>query len=485
MDDGGTIEECPLVLADLFHFQSLRQVWRQSRSFRWILGLTLVYLAARLAIQGLVLSLVWAAGPAASETTLISNDLQIYLAAANRLVQGEPLYLQEALDKIAVFQYAPAYALFFTLFLWTPFGLVALGHSLINMGAYILLYLSWGRLFRRLGLARAEEMLAWTLPVWIVFAGFWGDLAYLNIYIITALFCTWLIEAVLEEKLGWSLLWISLLLQAKPYLAFPLVLPLLLGRPRFFFKLLTLALASYVAIVGLTLLAVGPAYGWQQHVEYVRFLAEMTANFPWRDPENDFLGYNHSILQVVFYLLGVTPAALRLATGIKLLLLLPLGWISLRHLLRSRSGLFAYKKTGEVLETSPISPQFHLDLVFAFYAGAMIWLDIVWEMTLGIVVFAYLLATLEQRTVRAWCWLIFLPYALLDIWQVASFVLFGQAIFAEGLYIWTDPSIYLPMVMLVILFFYALLVKRLWASPYPATEPRDMRAVEPARQALG
>jgi hypothetical protein len=174
-----------------------------------------------------------------------------------------------------------------------------------------------------------------------------------------------------------------------------------------------------------------------------------------------------------------------LATGLKLLLLLPLGWVSLRHLLRSLSGLFAYKKTEEVSETPPVSPQLYLDLVFAFYAGAMIWLDIVWEMTLGIVVFAYLLATLEQRTARAWCWLIFLPYALLDIWQVASFVIFGQAILAEGLYIWTDPSIYLPLVMLVILFFYALLVKRLWTSPLPDTESQDMRAVEPARQALG
>lgn len=473
------------MLADLFNFQSLHQIRRQSRAFRWILSLALVYLGARLAIQGLVLSQVWAAGPAASETTLVSNDLQIYLAAANRLVHGEPLYLQEALDKIAVFQYTPAYALFFTPFRWIPFGLVALGHSLINIGAYILLYLWWGRLFRRLGLARAEEMLAWTLPVWIVFAGFWGDLAYLNIYVITALLCTWLIEAVLEEKLGWSLLWISLLLQAKPYLAFPLVLPLILGRPRFFFKLFLLTVAGYAAIVGLTLLAVGPAYGWQQHIEYFRFLAEMTANFPWRDPESDFLGYNHSILQIVFYLWGVTPAALRLATGIKLLLLLPLGWVSLRHFLRSLSGLFAYKKTGAVSETTPISPQLYLDLAFAFYAGAMIWLDIVWEMTLGIVLFAYLLATLEQRAARAWCWLIFLPYALLDIWQVASFVAFGQAILAEGLYIWTDPSIYLPLVMLVILFFYALLVKRLWASPLPAVEPRDIRAVEPARQALG
>jgi hypothetical protein len=64
-----------------------------------------------------------------------------------------------------------------------------------------------------------------------------------------------------------------------------------------------------------------------------------------------------------------------------------------------------------------------------------------------------------------WVWVVFLPYALLDFWQVASFVVLGEAIFAEGLYIWIDPSIYIPMVMIVILMFYALLVKRLWVMP--------------------
>jgi hypothetical protein len=334
-------------------------------------------------------------------------------------------------------------------------------------------------------------MLAWTLPLWLLFSGFWGDLAYLNIYVITALFCTWLIEAVLEERLDWSLLWISLLLQAKPYLAFPLVLPLLLGRPRFFFKLLSLTLIGYGAIVGATLLAVGPAYGWEQHVEYARFLAEMTANFPWRSPESGFLGYNHSILQIAIYLLGQSPATLRLATGVKLLLLLPLGLVSLRCWLNSGKTLSVQNSLGEGVSPSTIGGHrpppslLSLDLAFAFYAGAFIWLDIVWEMTLGIVIFAYLLATLEGRAARRWLWFIFLPYALLDIWQVASFAVLGPAIFAEGFYIWTDPSIYLPLVMIVILFFYALLIKRLWLRPFPAAEASEIRLGEPAPQRLG
>ncbi|MBI1881958.1 MAG: hypothetical protein HYR94_27600 [Chloroflexi bacterium] len=177
----------------------------------------------------------------------------------------------------------------------------------------------------------------------------------------------------------------------------------------------------------------------------------MTTNFPWRTPESGYLGYNHSILQIAFYLLGVTPAALRLATGIKVLLLTPLAVVSLRYFLRPT------RRPGK--ET----PQLSLDFIFAWYVGGFIWLDIVWELTLGIVVFAYLLATLSSRSAKIWVWVVFLPYTLLDVWQVITFVALGPAILADGLYVWTDPSIYLPMVMLVILVFYGLLVKRLWS----------------------
>ncbi|MBI1881957.1 MAG: DUF2029 domain-containing protein [Chloroflexi bacterium] len=206
---------------DLFNIEHIQSLWVDSKIYRRILLVSLIYLIVRLALQGYVLAQVWSAGPVASETTLISNDLQIYMTAANRLVNRQDLYLQEALDKIAVFQYAPSFALALTPFLHVPFGFLALFHTLLNIGSYLLLYLWWSRLFRRLGLDRAEEMLAWSLPAWIVFAAFWGDLAYLNIYVITALICTLLIEAVLNERLGWALLWVSPLLQTKPYLAFP------------------------------------------------------------------------------------------------------------------------------------------------------------------------------------------------------------------------------------------------------------------------
>jgi hypothetical protein len=441
------------MFTDLFHFNAIRRLWANSKTYRRILLVALIYLIIRLALQGIVLAQVWSAGPVASASTLISNDLQIYMAAANRLVNGQDLYLQEALDKIAVFQYAPSFALALTPLLPVPFGILAFLHTMLNLGSYVLLYLWWGRIFRRLGLTQAEEMLARTLPVWIIFAAFWGDLSYLNIYIITALLCTWLIEAVLEERLGGALLWLSILLQVKPYLAFPLALPLILGRPRFFFKLAILGIGGYVAILGLTIWAMEPAYGWEQHRAYARFLAGMTQNFPWRGPDRGYLGYNHSIMQIVFFLLGITPQTLRLAMGLKVLLLLPLVAVCLRHGLRPVRGV------------GKDAPQLSLDLIFTLCTGAFIWLDIVWELSLGAVIFVYLLATLQSHRAKMWVWAVFLPYALLDMWQVISFLILGPDMLADGAYVWLDPSIYFPMVMVVILVFYAILVRRLWVVP--------------------
>jgi hypothetical protein len=55
-----------------------------------------------------------------------------------------------------------------------------------------------------------------------------------------------------------------------------------------------------------------------------------------------------------------------------------------------------------------------------------------------------------------------LPYVLLDFWQVMSFIILGQYAFDANAYIWTDPSIYIPIVMIVTLAFYVILIGQLW-----------------------
>jgi hypothetical protein len=86
----------------------------------------------------------------------------------------------------------------------------------------------------------------------------------------------------------------------------------------------------------------------------------------------------------------------------------------------------------------------------------------VWEVSLGIAIFPYLLARLQHHGANTLAWTVFLPYALVDMIQVLSFTVFGLEVVAPGPYVLTDPSIYAPMTMLVIIAFYALLTYRLW-----------------------
>jgi hypothetical protein len=140
------------------------------------------------------------------------------------------------------------------------------------------------------------------------------------------------------------------------------------------------------------------------------------------------------------------------ATIIKIVLLAPLGIVGWRLLCRSRAVPPRRR------------PQLALDLAFALYLGAFIWLDMVWEASLAIAIFVYLLTTLKQPWARILTWVVFLPYALIDIWQVLSLGLFGMGVIAPGPYVLTDPSIYIPMIMILILTFYALLIKRTWTA---------------------
>lgn len=428
----------------------LRQTWSQSKTYRAILIVVVIYALLRLVVQGVFL--VGMLFPDQTQAQSLPDDLRIYLEAAGHLHLGQDLY-PKTVERWEFYQYAPSYALAFTPFLWlTPFA-AAIIHTLLHVVAYGLLYVWWGRIFRRLGLERASEMLVWLLPVWFIFSVFWGDLGYLNVYIIMALLATLLIDAVLNERLGWAVLWLAIILQIKPQWAFAAAVPLFLGRRRFFFKLLALAVVAYATIVGLTMLTVGLSYGWQQYGDYFRLLLNLLhRNYPWRTLADGFLGYNHSITQTIVYLLGVSPGTFRLATGIKVLLLAPLAVVSLRCLCRPAN------RAGRDV------PLLGLDLTFALYLGAFIWLDVIWELALGMAVFTYLLATLEQQGARRLAWLVFLPYALVDVWRLASFVLFGPGIVVPGPYILTDLSVYVPLTMIVILTFYALLVRRLWSA---------------------
>ena len=273
----------------------------------------------------------------------------------------------------------------------------------------------------------------------------------MNIYLIVALFATFLIDTIIQEDLAWSIFWLAVILPIKPHWAFAAAVPLLLGRYRFFLKLIAGTALAYLLIAGVTILAGGVNYGIQQYKDYFGFLARLSHDFPWRGPDKPFLGYNHSVMQIFLYYFGVSAVNMRIATIIKLILLAPLGWVGLKFL-RSPQA----KPQNEIPETA-------LALIFAFYLGAFIWLDMVWELSLGMVIFAYLVATTKEKWIKNLLWIVFAPYALLDIWRLASYSIFGDKILYQGAYVLTDPIIYIPWIMMALLLLYALLLQKLTA----------------------
>jgi hypothetical protein len=441
--------------------QQIKETWSESKLYRILLIAAAIYAVLRLVLQVGYLAMMllpemgimggvpdWAG----AEGPMIPNDLQDYLDAAMRLQKRQDLYLKGPLDRVEFYQYSPTYALVFSVFLKISPASVAVLHTLIHIIAYILLYIKWMDIFSDLGLERSRAMLAWSLPVWLLFSAFWDDLGYLNIYTIMALLGSMLIHSVVRERLGWSLVWLSIILQTKPQWAFAAAVPLLLGRYRFFSHLIGLAVLVYIVISGVTLLTVGPAYGWQQYGDYVKFLKDMPTNFPWRGPEESFLGYNHSIKQIVLYLFGNTSSKMQVANLIKIVILSPLGFIGLFYVTHpmNRAGY-------EV-------PGLALDFALALYLAAFIWLDMVWELTLGIAIFPYLLGSFDRKIIKYLLGVSFLMYALLDPLRVGSFILGGLDIILPGGYVKTDLAIYFPVIMIVILVFYGLLCWRLGSS---------------------
>lgn len=432
----------------------VRQCWAESKTYRVLLVAAILYAILRFTVQASLFA--YSITPEAiAEGTLVSADLQFsYIPAAEHFRDREDIYLKGSLEILEThFPYSPAFAFLYSPLLLLPIEILVWAMTAIHIVAYWLLYKAWARIFQKHHLTRAEKLWAQTLPLFIIFTVFWDDLALLNIYLVVALFATFAIEAVLDENLGWASFWIgAVILPAKPHWAFALGIPLLLGRYRFFLRLLLGTLLAYLATVLVTILGGGADYVLRQYQEYFIFLGRLSRDFPWWGPDKPFLGYNHSVMQTILYYFGVTETNKTLATIVKLVLLIPLGLAALKYL-KSPIG----KSGREVPETA-------LALGFALYLGAFIWLDMVWEISLGMAVFVFLLTIIEQKRMRTFLWVIFLPYAALDIWRLISYLSFGDAILYEDVYVLTDPILYVPWILALILVFYGLLVQKLWQT---------------------
>ncbi len=429
---------------------------KRSLLYKLFLILALVLMAVRMGVHGVYLNTLLASQERAGSSYLGSGDfdhlpldLGVYLQAGWRFRQQEPLYPDEDLEDMMIYQYSPSFALVFSVVLFIPPPILLGAITGLYFLGFITLFLIWGQYFRTYRLRKALNTLIWLLPVWLLYSAFWVDLGFMNLYIMMALLASLLIFYVIEEKLLPAAVILCLILLSKPHYAFPALVPLLFKRHRFFLKMLLLAMVGYVAMSIITVLVAGVTYGVAQYRLYLHFLTNLSRDFPFSAGKDGLLGYNHSVKQVLIYYLGNSRRVWIIADAVKYTLLVPLG-AALMNLYR-----------GEKLPSPREAPLIAMDAAFGLYLGVFIWLDMVWELTFGIIVFVFCYAYEKRAWLRLLLGFLFLVYAFADLWQVLSVALFGMDVLVKNSYIRTDPHYYVPILLVLILVLYYATLSRM------------------------
>jgi len=399
-----------------------------------------------LAIAGLVINLaltaLWQMKIISFEDSPPANDLKIYLEASTRFLQREDLYIAPRPD-FGLYAYSPAFAAVLGLLTSLPYKFVWMVDALLHIIVYWAIYWRWFKIFRQQRLDSAAATLIRLFPLWIIFTGLLYEIAYMNIYIFMAFIATLLLEAMLSQQTGKAILWLTILLLIKPQWAFALGIPLLLGHWRFLAKVVIGALLAYFAILALMVL-VTEQYALVQYQKYFQFLQSIPYTFVWNTMIKDgHIGYNNSIMQVVVFFTNDASHSIILVNVLKILLSIPL------------IAIFWLYHHNTPQETTPA---FTLEWAFALYLLVFLWLDVVTELTFGIVIFTYLLGTLPKESSKNWARLFFLPYALTHIWITFTGVVSFLAPLPDVI---IDPSLFIPFILIAMLGLYGLVLWRL------------------------
>ncbi len=422
--------------------ETVHQIWVKYKLFRIFLIIALIWFFIRLVFQ-------FAYQSDFGQQWSLPDDLQVYKLTTERLFTHAQLYHPEEVYSIEYFQYAPSYALAIYPLTRLPTPVLSVGWILIQIFLYFCLWQRWNSILAYLELFPARNFLLRTLPLWLFFSQFWADVAYGNVYILMALLSTLLLEAVLKRQLGWSILWLGIILQIKPQCSFAILIPFLQRDFKFLFKSLVGSGLVYLGCVGLTMLAVGANYILAQYFAYFRYLISLNSFFPW--DKLPFLGYNHSILQTVIHFTGFPLSGLTvgIATFLKMVLLAPLVYLSWQFSRSQRSGSNA------------------AILALGWYLGIFFMMDIVWEVTLALPILALIWPMLHSRAEKWFLAILIGLYALLDFWQIISYLIWGDAIlWQDSGYLLTDPAIYIPIILLVILALYVILIRYLFNQQF-------------------
>jgi hypothetical protein len=409
--------------------EAVTQHWKASRRFRIGLIAAVCYFLLRLA-----LSYGWQMGWLSMEDSTLHTDLQLYWETGEKFRAHEDLYFAPQED-FSVFVYAPPFALLMSPLSYIPFSVLSTLYILLIIAAYAAIYWRWYGIFKRYGLESAAQQMIYLLPLWVVAQSIIYDINYLNVYTVMALLATLLIEAVLAENLSGALLCLVVILPIKPQWAFALALPFLLRHWRFGFKLLIGSVLVYAAVMGFTLLVGGPPYVLEQYGDYIHTVRSIPETFFWNQWEDAYIGYVHSLMQVMLFFFGESSSTLAAVTVVKVLLWLPLLWAAWLMLRRRASP----PPAAELVEW-----------VLVLYVGTFLLLDVMHEMTLGVVVYIVLLVTIQRRTIRRIMKWAILPCLLGDILSILTFALYLP-----------DPMNVVPLVLIALLAAHTILVGRL------------------------
>lgn len=442
--------------------------------FKILLVITSIYFIFRVIAQQAVHLGLLDLGLDPEVTLWFGRDLRIVVTAALRLAErGNTYYLGEWGEGFDIYNYTPFYALLISqIATRLPFNIHAFLHGFITIAAYIFLFLSWLKIFPKMGLSQVNAIMISFLPLWLIYEGFWSDLILLNMYIPLTLVASWLFVFIWQEKLIPAAILLVLILQVKPQWAFALALPLVLGNFSFFIKLLLLTVSGYLGVILATTLWLGWDYGIVQYQDYYTMLSIAPLKITWHGPD-EFIGYDHSIAQIYFYLFGYTPEAWLTVRFIKLALIIPFGIIVFISWLRCRRGQVVQLQPSQILE-----------VYFALYFVAFIWLNLVWEITFAIILFIYLWG-MATKSWEKWVFAVpFLIYAVADLWRnigvpLAAAILGEKTLSTQGIPVWADPLFQLPIIMIVVLTGYILMSRRFLL----ATRTSDSPAI-PERQII-
>lgn len=314
------------------------------------------------------------------------SDIMVYTNAARAVRAGvTPYALHSWGESVQVYHYHPLFALAFSLVVDLPFRLLSVLGVLAHTVCYAAGWYFWRRVAQALGLASAAAAFVAWAPAAMIYPNWEVTLFYWNINSALVPLTALLTLALIRERSGLAVLFALPLLLTKPHFLFPFLLPLVLRHWRFLFRTLALLLVAYLAANTLYVLLVDPAFGVQTLRDYATFLSGITRFYPWEGQGPYFDFTNHSWRQIYYHYFGFqpwVPAAVLLTEAIFIVPVLAAIVLALR------------RKLSVPRDAQPV-----ILFVLLGYLIAMTTLEQLWELGLGIVVFAFLRAA-RDRTVR-------------------------------------------------------------------------------------